>query len=86
MTLRLSGRASFLELHEISETPVLNDDGVRAVSDGPTLLWHALEQGATRLELVERLASEYRCDHAQAAAGTDLFLRQLRSRGLLVET
>jgi len=86
MTLRLSGRASRVELREISDAVVMIDDGIRVGGDGTTLLLQALETGATRGELVDRLASECRLDRAQAAAGTDRFLSRLRHRGLLVES
>lgn len=85
MTFTLSGQASFLELREISDTAALIDD-LRVGGDGATLLWHALKADATRLELVDRLTSEYRCDRQQAAFGTDRFLARLRRRGLLVES
>lgn len=85
MILRLTPRASVADRQQIGSVPVMVDDKPVG-GDGGTLLWHALEAGTTRLELVDRLASEYEVDRAQAAASTDRYLRQLRRRGLLLES
>ena len=47
------------------------------------LLWEALAGGATRRQLVERLAGAYGLEAARAEADVDAFLADARERGLL---
>lgn len=54
-----------------------------AANEAGGLLWRALAKGATRDELAETLAGEFRIDLERAAADTDAFLAELRARDLL---
>lgn len=47
------------------------------------VLWRALAAGATRDQLVARLADEYGLTCERAAADTDAFIAALRERDLL---
>jgi hypothetical protein len=47
------------------------------------LLWHGLERGATRDELIAELVAEYDVAPATAGADVDEFLADCRSRDLL---
>ena len=86
MILRLTARSSAWDRREIEAMPARRGDGIRVADDSVTLLWHALEAGATRAELVDRVAEELEIDRSGAAISTDRFLSQLRRRGLLVES
>ena len=59
--------------------------GVIALSESGSLLWEALEKGATEGELVEALLAEYEVDRAQAEADVAAFVAELRSNGILEE-
>jgi hypothetical protein len=54
-----------------------------AANEAGGLLWRALAQGATREELVAKLAAEYSLTPERAAADTEAFIAALRERGLL---
>jgi hypothetical protein len=47
------------------------------------VLWDALQQGATRSELVSRVAERFAIDEATAGPDVDAFLADLENRGLL---
>jgi hypothetical protein len=49
-----------------------------------TLLWSALEKGATRAALADELVSAYGIGRDAALADTDAFLAELDAHGLLV--
>lgn len=61
--------------HESSEYLSTNGTG--------TLIWTALADGASRLELAELLVSRFGIDADRAAADVDAFVDLLASRGLL---
>jgi len=54
-----------------------------AANETGGLLWRALAAGATRDELVAKLAAEYGLPRERAAADTDGFLAALKERDLL---
>ncbi len=54
-----------------------------AANEAGGLLWRALAKGATRDELVEKLAAEYGLTPERAAADADAFIASLRGRDLL---
>jgi Coenzyme PQQ synthesis protein D (PqqD) len=54
-----------------------------AANASGALLWKALAHGASREELVDRLAGEFGIDRGRAAADTDEFLRAMAQQGLL---
>ena len=76
MILRLDGRAGPADMRAIAG--LADDRGL--------LLWHALEIGATRAELVAQLTQQLAIDGRGAAASTDRVLAELRHRGLIVES
>lgn len=84
MILRLSERMTTRDRIAIGDGPLIVADAPVA-DDGDTVLWRALERGATRAELVACVAAECGLDRARAAAGTDEYLRRLRRHGLLRE-
>jgi hypothetical protein len=47
------------------------------------LLWEALAHGASRDELVRRLAERFELEHDRAAHDVDAFVAQLREQDLL---
>jgi hypothetical protein len=67
------------------EVIALDSDKRNYVSANPagTLLWRALDEGATRKELVERLTAEFGLDAEQSAHDVDAFVADLRANGLL---
>lgn len=54
-----------------------------AANEAGGLLWRALAAGATRDELVAKLAAEYGLTPERAAADTDAFIAALKERDLL---
>lgn len=50
-----------------------------------TVLWEALQRGATRTQLIELLLGEFEVERAQAEADLDAFLAECRRRDLLSE-
>jgi Coenzyme PQQ synthesis protein D (PqqD) len=54
-----------------------------AANEAGGLLWRALVAGATRDELVARLAAEYGLTPERATADTDAFIAALKERDLL---
>lgn len=84
MILRLAGRVSASERLEHQDDPVMLGDE-RVHGEGDTLLWNTLQIGASRMELIDRIVEEYDVDRERAAEGADLYLRQLRRRGLIAE-
>jgi Coenzyme PQQ synthesis protein D (PqqD) len=55
-----------------------------AANETGGLLWRALAEGATRDELVAKLAAEYALTPERAAADTDAFIAALREHDLLL--
>jgi hypothetical protein len=53
------------------------------VNEAGNALWNALDHGSTHAELVDRLVEEFGVDRERAAADVDVFLANLRARGLL---
>ena len=54
-----------------------------AANRAGTLLWRALNEGATEARLAELLAQEYGLDPERAQADVAAFLTDLNARGLL---
>lgn len=50
-----------------------------------TVLWHALERGSTRAELIQALLNEFEVSEERAAADVDAFVAACRQRRLLAE-
>jgi coenzyme PQQ synthesis protein D (PqqD) len=50
-----------------------------------TLLWRALDVGATRRDLISTLTETFGIDATRAAADVDGFLEELRSRNLVTD-
>jgi hypothetical protein len=83
-TLRL--RTDELEWKEIDDEIVVLDgraSNYLAASGAGVFLWHLLEPGATRDELVAALVDEYEIDEARAGADVDAFVADLAEQGLL---
>jgi len=62
----------------------LRESRYLAVNQTGKQLWSALVDGATRVELVDRLVDAFEIERSQAEADTDAFLGDLESRGLLI--
>jgi len=62
----------------------LRESRYLAVNPTGKQLWSALVDGATRVELVDRLVDAFEIERSQAEADTDAFLGDLESRGLLI--
>ena len=64
----------------------LRESRYLAINRSGQILWGALaeEEGATRDELIERLAGAFEIDRERAAADVDAFTGELESRDLLV--
>jgi hypothetical protein len=67
------------------EMVVLDLRTSRYLSTNPagTVLWRALERGATRRQLVEALLAEFDVEPERAEADVDAFLQACAKRGLL---
>lgn len=57
--------------------------GVITLNEVGAFLWRALEEGASKEELVKKLTAEYEVDDATASADTDAFVARLREASLL---
>ena len=66
-----------------SDTYVPNQ--IMSVNETGAFLWHLLEEGAEKKELVDRLVAEFEIDAETAAADVDVFLDQLREKALIAE-
>ncbi len=66
-----------------SETYVPNQ--IMSVNDVGAFLWHLLENGAEKQELVDKMTKEYDVDTQTAVADIDRFLAQLQEKALIVE-
>jgi hypothetical protein len=83
-TLRLQReRVDWREIDDEIVALDLENSTYLSINRTGRLIWPALERGATRDELVEALTSTYGVDRERAAADLDVFLAQLRERGLL---
>ena len=58
---------------------------IMSVNEVGAFLWHLLEKGAEKQELVDKLTAEYDVDAATASADVDNFLAQLREKALIDE-
>lgn len=88
MASKMRLRAGALDWRLIDDEVVVFD-GERwsylATNRTGTLLWLALDNGATRDELVDRLVAEYGLERRRAADDTERFLDALRTQRLLEE-
>jgi coenzyme PQQ synthesis protein D (PqqD) len=50
-----------------------------------SILWSHLERGATRAAMIEALQTNFEVDPSQAAHDVDLFVSDLRQRGLITD-
>lgn len=57
--------------------------GVITLNEVGAFLWRALEDGASKEELVKKLTAEYEVDDATASADIDAFIARLREASLL---
>jgi hypothetical protein len=64
----------------------VRDSTYLTANDSGSLLWAALAAGTTREALAGNLVDAYGIDADTAAADVELFLNDLRERGLLDET
>jgi hypothetical protein len=62
----------------------LRESRYLAINRAGQVLWAALAEGATRDDLIDRLAGTFGLERSAAAADVDAFTGQLDSRGLLV--
>lgn len=60
-----------------------NPNQIMSVNETGAFLWHLLENGAERQELVDALLREYETDEQTAAKDVDAFLGQLREKALI---
>lgn len=81
MILRLGARAGPSDFGAVSKA----SPGDR-MSDADAVLWYALADGMTRMELVDRLLEKYPSARGHAESRADDFVTALRRRGLLVES
>lgn len=58
---------------------------IMSVNEVGAFLWHLLEEGAEKQELVDKLTQEYDVDVSTASVDVDNFLAQLREKALIVE-
>ena len=58
---------------------------IMSVNEVGAFLWHLLEEGAEKQELVDKLTQEYEVDVSTASVDVDNFLTQLREKALIVE-
>lgn len=57
---------------------------IMSVNETGAFLWHLLEQGAEKDELVAKLLDEFDVDEATAARDVDAFIAQLNEKALIV--
>jgi Coenzyme PQQ synthesis protein D (PqqD) len=62
----------------------LRESRYMAVNRTGQVLWAALAEGASRVELIDRLVETFDIERERAAADVDAFTTELESRGLLV--
>jgi hypothetical protein len=67
------------------ELVAVDVEGSTYLSANPSasLLWGALADGATHIELVDRLVERYGIEQQQAESDVDAFLEDLTAKGLL---
>jgi len=85
--IRLRLRDSDLDWREVEGELValdLRESRYLSVNETGKQLWGALAEGATRDELVDRLAEASGIERSRAEADTDAFVSDLESRGLVV--
>ena len=58
---------------------------IMSVNEVGAFLWHLLEKGAEKQELVDQLTKEYDVDASTASVDVDNFLAQLREKALIDE-
>ncbi len=58
---------------------------IMSVNEVCAFLWHLLEEGAEKQDLVDSLTGEYDVDPQTASADVDVFLDQLREKALIEE-
>ena len=58
---------------------------IMSMNESGAFLWHLLENGAEKDELVQRMTQEYDVPADTAAADVEKFLAQLREKALIVE-
>ena len=58
---------------------------IMSLNETGALLWHCLEKGAEKQELVENLVKEYEVDAETAEKDVDAFLIRLREKALIEE-
>ena len=56
---------------------------IMSVNDTGASLWHLLEKGAEKEDLVQSLVGEYGVDEQTASRDVDTFLALLRDKGLI---
>jgi Coenzyme PQQ synthesis protein D (PqqD) len=80
-------RDSDLHWREVEDELIvldLRESRYLAINPAGKVLWGALREGATRDELIERLAATHEIGTEQAAADVDAFTAELDARGVLV--
>ena len=80
-------RADAVDWREIDgEVVALDRNAASYLAGNPTasVLWQALAVGTTREDLISALTDKYDVDAERAGADVDAFLKELRSRDLLV--
>ena len=68
----------------VGETALSYNGMITTTSTG-AVLWKALETGCDRETLIQTLLDRYEVDYETAAADTDEFLMNLKSRGMIEE-
>ena len=58
---------------------------IMSLNETGALLWHCLEKGAEKQELVDAILKEYDTDAATAQKDVDAFLARLREKALIEE-
>jgi Coenzyme PQQ synthesis protein D (PqqD) len=85
--IRFRLRDSDLDWREVEGELValdLRESRYLSVNQTGKELWGALAEGATREELVDRLADAFGIERSRAEADTDAFVSDLESRGVVV--
>ena len=58
---------------------------IMSVNETGAFLWHILEEGAEKKDLIHRLTVEYGINKDTAAADVEIFLTQLREKAMIIE-
>ena len=58
---------------------------IMSLNESGAFLWHILEKGAAKEDLVESMLKEYETDRKTAETDVETFLNELREKALITE-